>query len=130
MARNFKSRTMLRVWQLVVLVLIFAAWHVLTVPGLVPHFLFSDDNQAAFFFGEPLKIFGRIADWFFINADIYRHLGITLLETVFAFGIGTAMGLGAGLWFVLSLLAAAIFDFYIKALNAMSRVIFAPIFVV
>ena len=124
------DRRMLRVWQLVVLVLIFALWHLLTVPGLLPHFLFSDDNQAAFFFGEPLKIFDRIRHWFFVDADIYRHLGVTLLETVLAFAIGTALGLGTGLWLALSPLAAAIFDPYIKALNAMPRVILAPIFAV
>ncbi len=130
MARNFKSRTMLRVWQVVVLVLIFAAWHVLTVPGLVPHFLFSDDNQAAFFFGEPLKIFDRIRHWFVTDADIWRHLGVTLLETVLAFGIGTVLGLAMGLWLALSPFAAALFDPYIKAMNAMPRVILAPIFAV
>jgi NitT/TauT family transport system permease protein len=124
------SRRTLRAWQLVVLVLIFGLWHLLTVPGLLPHFLFSDDNQAAFFFGEPLKIFDRILHWFFIDGDIYRHLGVTLLETVLAFGIGTVLGLGTGLWLALSPLAAAVFDPYIKAMNAMPRVILAPIFAV
>jgi NitT/TauT family transport system permease protein len=124
------SRRNLRVWQLALLVAIFGAWHVLTVPGLVPHFLFTDDNQAAFFFGEPLKIFGRVWDWFFVSGDIYKHLWITLIETVLAFGIGTVLGLGTGLWLALSPLAAAIFDPYIKAMNAMPRVILAPIFAV
>jgi NitT/TauT family transport system permease protein len=113
-----------------VLVLIFGLWHLLTVPGLVPHFLFSDDNQAAFFFGEPLKIFGRIWDWFFVHADIYEHLWVTLVETVLAFFIGTVLGLACGLWLALSPLAAAITDPYIKALNSMPRVILAPIFAV
>jgi len=124
------SRRNLRAWQLAVLVMVFAVWHLLTVPGLVPHFVFPDDNQAAFFFGEPLKVFGRIAHWFLLDADIYRHLGVTLLETVLAFGIGTALGLATGLWLALSPLAAAIADPYIKALNAMPRVILAPIFAV
>ena len=124
------DRRLLRVWQLVVLAAIFVAWHVLAVPGLVPHFLFSDDNQAAFFFGEPLKIFGRIGHWFFIDHDIYVHLGVTLLETVLAFAIGTALGLATGLWLALSPFAAALFDPYIKAMNAMPRVILAPIFAV
>lgn len=122
------SHRNLRVWQLGVLVLVFVGWHALTAPGLIPPLLFSDDRQAAFFFGEPLKIFARIWDWFVVNADIYRHLGVTLLETALAFGIGTGMGLGCGLWLALSPLAAAIFDPYIKALNAMPRVILAPIF--
>jgi len=124
------GRRTLRLWQLVVLVILFVAWHVLTAPGLLPNFLFSDDHQAAFFFGEPLKIFDRIDHWFFIDGDIYRHLGVTLLETVLAFGIGTALGLGTGLWLALSPFAAALLDPYIKAMNAMPRVILAPIFAV
>jgi len=124
------DRRLLRAWQALLLVLLFVAWHVLTVPGLVPHFLFTDDHQAAFFFGEPLKIFDRIRHWFLIDADIYRHLAVTLWETVLAFGIGTALGLGMGLWLALSPLAAALLDPYIKAMNAMPRVILAPIFAV
>ena len=128
--RSGIDKRRLRAWQLAVLVLIFALWHVLTVPGLVPHFLFGDDNQAAFFFGEPLKIFSRIGHWFFVDADIYRHLGVTLVETVLAFAIGTVLGLATGLWLALSPFAAALFDPYIKAMNAMPRVILAPIFAV
>src|SRR6476646_3010006 len=108
----------LRRWQAALLVAIFVVWHVLTTPGLVPPFLFENDRQAAFFFGEPLKIFGRIGNWFFVNADIYEHLWVTLLETVLAFVIGTVLGLACGLWLALSPLAAAITDPYIKALNS------------
>lgn len=120
----------LRLWQLGLLVVVFVLWHVLTRPGWIPPFLFDNDQQAAFFFGEPLKIFQRIWLWFVTEADIYEHLGVTLLETVLAFGIGTALGLGCGLWLALSPMAAAIADPYIKALNSMPRVILAPIFAV
>jgi NitT/TauT family transport system permease protein len=120
----------LRLWQLGVLLLIFVLWYVLTKPGLIPPFVFENDQQAAFFFGEPLKIFGRIWSWFIVTADIYQHLWVTLLETVLAFGIGTVLGLGCGLWLALSPMAAAITDPYIKALNSMPRVILAPIFAV
>jgi NitT/TauT family transport system permease protein len=124
------SRRNLRVWQVGLLVAVFVVWHVLTAPGLVKPFLFDNDQQAAFFFGEPLKILQRVWGWFFVSADIYVHLWITLLETVLAFGIGTATGLGMGLWLALSPLAAAILDPYIKAANSMPRVILAPIFAV
>ena len=120
----------LRVWQLGLLVVIFVFWHLLTTPGLLPNFMFENDRQAAFFFGEPLKIFERIWQWFFGHADIYEHLWITLVETVLAFVIGTALGLGFGLWLALSPIAGAIADPYIKALNSMPRVILAPIFAV
>ena len=62
------------VWRLSVLAAVFVLWHVLTQPGLVPLFLFDNERQAAFFFGEPLAVFARIWRWFVIDADIYRHL--------------------------------------------------------
>jgi NitT/TauT family transport system permease protein len=120
----------LRAWQLLVLVVTFGLWYVLTEPGLIPAFVFENDQQAAFFFGEPLKVLGRIWTWFAVAGDIYQHLWVTLVETVLAFGIGTLMGLGCGLWLALSPMAAAIFDPYIKAANSMPRVILAPIFAV
>lgn len=122
----------LRLWQLGLLVLMLAGWH-----------LASRDLQIAFFLGEPIKVAGRVWSWFMPfgfgasrlfpdglpgNADIYLHLGTTLLETVLAFGIGTLLGLGCGLWLALAPTASAILDPYIKAANSMPRVILAPIF--
>ncbi|MEZ5644902.1 MAG: ABC transporter permease [Burkholderiaceae bacterium] len=120
----------LRLWQLSLLILLFAFWHVMTRPGLIPPFMFENDRQAAFFFGEPLKIFERIWVWFVTDADIYQHLWVTLAETVMAFGIGAGFGLGGGLWLALSPMASAILEPYIKALNSMPRIILAPIFAV
>ena len=120
----------LRLWQLALLVALFVFWHVMTRPGVIPPFMFDNDQQAAFFFGEPLKIFGRIWDWFVRDADIYRHLWITLVETVLAFAIGAVGGLAGGLWLALSPMASAILEPYIKAANAMPRIILAPIFAV
>lgn len=118
----------LRLWQLGLMVLVFAFWHVLTQPGLIPPFMFDNDRQAAFFFGEPLQIFERIWAWFVGDANIYQHLGITLVETLLAFAIGASTGLLGGLWLALSPMASAILEPYIKALNAMPRIILAPIF--
>jgi NitT/TauT family transport system permease protein len=120
----------LRFWQIGILVMLFVFWHVMTKPGLVPTFMFENDRQAAFFFGEPLKIFQRIWVWFIIEADIYKHLWVTLAETVMAFAIGAGAGLGGGLWLALSPMASAILEPYIKAFNSMPRIILAPIFAV
>ena len=120
----------LRVWQVGLLLGIFVVWHVLTTPGMVPPMVFENDLQAAFFFGEPLKIFSRIGHWFFIDADIYSHLGVTLIETALAFGIGALSGLGCGLWLALQPMASALLEPYIKAMNSMPRIILAPIFAV
>jgi NitT/TauT family transport system permease protein len=122
----------LRAWQIGMLVVFLGLWQ-----------LASRDQQLAFFLGEPVKVAGRIWSWFMPvgfgpsllfpdglpgNADIYLHLGTTLLETVLAFGIGTVLGLACGLWLALAPMASAIMDPYIKAANSMPRVILAPIF--
>ena len=120
----------LRVWQVGLLVAIFAVWHLLTTPGLLPPMVFENDLQAAFFFGEPVKVFSRIGHWFLIDRDIYSHLGVTLIETVLAFGLGALGGLGGGLWLALSPMASALLEPYIKAFNSMPRIILAPIFAV
>jgi NitT/TauT family transport system permease protein len=119
-----------RLWQVALLAGVFVLWHVLTKPGLLPPMFFDNDRQAAFFFGEPLKIAARIWAWFVTNADIYRHLIITLTETLLAFGIGSVLGLSMGLWLALSPTASAILEPYIKAANSMPRIILAPIFAV
>jgi NitT/TauT family transport system permease protein len=121
-----------RGWQLALLIVLLVLWH-----------LVSRDTQIAFFLGEPVKVAGRIWSWFLPitvapnalfpdglsgRADIYLHLGVTLLETVLAFGIGTLLGLGCGLWLALAPTASLILDPYIKAANSMPRVILAPIF--
>jgi NitT/TauT family transport system permease protein len=126
------SESNLRVWQVGLLVLILVGWQ-----------LASRDLQIAFFLGEPIKVAGRVWSWFMPfgfgqsllfpdglpgHADIYPHLGTTLLETVLAFGIGTVLGLACGLWLALAPTAGAILDPYIKAANSMPRVILAPIF--
>ena len=121
-----------RAWQLGLLVVILLLWHAA-----------SRNDKIAFFFGQPIVVAGRIWSWFLPfglppnplfpeglpgHADIYRHLGTTLLETVLAFGIGTVLGLACGLWLALSSAASLILDPYIKAANSMPRVILAPIF--
>jgi len=118
----------LRLWQLGLLVALFVFWHVMTKPGLVPNFMFDNDRQAAFFFGEPLRVFERIWSWFVTEANIYRHLVVTLIETLLAFGAGSVLGLAAGLWLALQPMASALLEPYIKALNSMPRIILAPIF--
>ena len=109
----------LRIYQILLLLAVFVAWHVLTATGILE----------PFFFGQPLAVLQKAWDWF-ASGKIYEHLWITLVETVLAFVVGTLLGLVVGLWLALSPLASALLDPYIKALNSMPRVILAPIFAV
>jgi NitT/TauT family transport system permease protein len=119
----------LRVWQLVILAVLFTLWQVLAQPDLLPPFVWENPNRAAFFFGEPVKIFKAIWVWF-SEGTIYQHLWVTLEETALAFVIGSVLGLAVGLWLGLSPTSSALMDPYITAMNAMPRVVLAPIFMV
>ena len=54
----------LRTLQILVVCLVVAFWYVMTAPGLIPPFYFDKANRAAFFFGEPQKVFWVIVEWF------------------------------------------------------------------
>jgi NitT/TauT family transport system permease protein len=113
------SGALLAFCQALLLFALFGIWYVLTETGVL----------APFFFGRPFRVLHVVWEWF-SSGKIYPHLAITLLETILAFAVGSLLGLGVGLWLALSPLASALADPYIKAMNAMPRVILAPIFAV
>ena len=116
------SRALLLVLQVLVAVVGLAVWHIGSTGTLgVPIFL------PEFFFSQPLKVFSRVVD-LFVTGKIWVHLGITLLEGILAFVIGSGLGILFGFTFARRPLLSAVFDPYIKMMNALPRVILAPIF--
>lgn len=113
------ARRFLWPWHLLLLGIVLGTWYGLT----------RTEVLSPFFFGEPIQVAQRIADWF-ASGKIFPHLGVTLLETLLAFVIGTALGLVVGLWLALAPFASRLLDPYITAINSMPRVILAPIFAV
>jgi len=103
--------------QLLTFVVLVAAWEIGT------RTLFLD----AFFFSKPSDIGWKIAQWL-SGTEILEHLATTLVEAMLAFLIGTLFGIVCGLAFARIELLAAVFDPYIRILNALPRVILAPIF--
>jgi NitT/TauT family transport system permease protein len=97
-------------------------WHVLTVYPII-----GAPRQIQFFFSTPIDVLARV--WKeFASGDIWYHLYITLLETILAFAFGAAGGILFGFLFARREMLAAVFDPYIKAANALPRVVLAPIF--
>src|SRR6201991_2312938 len=80
-----------------------------------------------FFFSNPVDVFAQIVKWF-SSGTIWKHLAITLWESILAFVIGSALGVAVGFWFARQPRVAAIFDPYVKMVNALPRVVLAPIF--
>jgi NitT/TauT family transport system permease protein len=116
------NRTKLVAWQVGVGLGMLVLWHVLTVYPII-----GAPRQIQFFFSTPVDVLARV--WKeFASGDIWYHLYITLLETILAFAFGAAGGILFGFLFARRELLAAVFDPYIKAANALPRVVLAPIF--
>ena len=115
-------RLKLTVLQIGVGLIFLLLWHVLTVYPIT-----GTAKQVQFFFSTPLDVLKRC--WtLFASGEIWRHLWITLVETILAFLIGAGGGIVFGFLFARKELLAAVFDPYIKAANALPRVVLAPIF--
>jgi NitT/TauT family transport system permease protein len=116
------SRTSLLALQILVAVVAIVLWHVLTT---VP--IGGVKLLPPFFFSTPLEVASRIVRWF-AEGTIWKHLWITLVEAMLAFVVGSLAGVLIGFWFARKPIINAVFDPYVKMLNALPRVVLAPIF--
>jgi NitT/TauT family transport system permease protein len=116
------SRLALLLCQLAVALVALALWQVFaTIP------VFGKILLPPFFFSTPVDVGSQVVKWF-STGTIWKHLFITLWESMLAFVIGSALGVLIGFWFARQPRIAAIFDPYVKMLNALPRVVLAPIF--
>ena len=98
------SRLTLLVCQLLVAVVFLGLWQLLsTVP------IFGRVLLPPFFFSNPVDVGSQIVAWF-ASGVIWKHLWITLLESILAFTIGSLAGVLVGFWFARQPRIAAIFD--------------------
>ena len=116
------SKLSLFALQMLVAVVVLALWQLFaTVP------VFGKIILPPFFLSNPVDVFAQIASWF-ASGVIWKHLAITLWESILAFVIGSAAGVAVGFWFARQPIIAAVFDPYVKMVNALPRVVLAPIF--
>src|SRR5882757_10101112 len=99
------SRLTLLSLQVLVAVVALGLWQFFaTVP------VFGRIVLPPFFFSNPVDVGGQIVDWF-ATGVIWKHLLITLWESLLAFGIGSLGGVSVGFWFARQPRVAAVFFF-------------------
>src|SRR6187401_3465806 len=108
--------------QVLVAIVAVALWHVLTT-----YPVFGKMLLPPFFFSNPVDVADQIFVWF-ATGVIWKHLWVTLSESILAFVTGSIGGVLVGFWFARQPRTAAIFDPYVKMMNALPRVVLAPIF--
>jgi NitT/TauT family transport system permease protein len=80
-----------------------------------------------FFVSRPTDIAQRIGRWVG-SGMLWGHLAVTLEESLLGLLAGSALGIGLGFSLARSPFAARVFDPYIKMMNAVPRVVLAPLF--
>src|ERR1700678_2323938 len=98
------SRVTLFASQLLVAVLFLGLWQLLATVPVFGHMLLPP-----FFFSTPVNIGRQILEWF-ASGVIWKHLAITLWESILAFAIGSIGGVLIGFWFARQPKVAAVFD--------------------
>jgi NitT/TauT family transport system permease protein len=116
------SRAKLLLLQVIVALTALVLWHVLSTDEY-----FGTALLPPFFFSTPIDVAARVVK-LFASGTIWRHLWVTLAESMLAFAIGATAGVLIGFWFARKPAIAAVFDPYVKMINALPRVVLAPIF--
>ena len=110
-------RSTIAIWQVAVGISALALWEALVSARLLD----------PFFVSQPTEIARRVAAWSG-DGTIWLHLATTLEESLLGLVIGSALGIALGFWFGRSPALAMVFDPYIKMLNAVPRIVLAPLF--
>lgn len=106
-------------WQIFILIIFLLQWEILARNKIIDVFLFSKPSDIQYLFKEYVK-----------NGQLFKHIGISLWETILGFTIGTILGILIAIllwWFET---ASKILDPFLVVLNALPKTALAPILIV
>ncbi len=102
-------------WQVALGLLLMALWEALGQLGAVNYV------------SRPSLVAAKLALWF--GGTVYQHLGTTLIELILGMGIGSSLGIVAGLFLGRAPVAAVVLRPLIVALYSVPLVALAPLFI-
>ncbi|HEY1127808.1 MAG TPA: ABC transporter permease [Roseateles sp.] len=109
-------------WRYLILVVFLGGWELLARTRLIDEFFFS----------KPSDIAERLYTWTVEGTSegpLWYHLWVTMEESVLGFVTGSVAGIVAGIALGRNRMLADVFSVYIKVINAVPRVVLAPIFI-
>jgi NitT/TauT family transport system permease protein len=123
-SRRLRRRLLVLAVQLAIFAAVVAIWEVGSRVRV------SEDRFLVdpFFFSRPSRILARDLEWL-RDGTIARHVLVTLTEAAGAFVTGVLGGVVVGFLLGRSDFWARVFSPYIQVLNALPRLIFAPILI-
>ncbi|MCL6516485.1 ABC transporter permease [Alicyclobacillus sp.] len=121
-AKALRKRIRNLALQIAVFVVVVGTWEALAATKTID----------PFFFSQPSAILRHIRDWVVDGTSqgpLYIHFVVTFEETIISFILGVVLGVVAGYALGMSEILSVIFAPYIQMLNALPRVVLAPIFI-
>lgn len=105
--------------RILILVLFFAVWEITASLKIIDSFVTS----------QPSRMIRTLVS-LYNNGDLFLHIGVTCLETVAGFVIGTILGtlVAVVLWW--SEFASHVLEPYLVVLNSLPKVALGPIFII
>src|ERR671933_2981464 len=109
--------------QAAILIAVIVVWEVGTSVPTGPNRFIVDP----FIWSRPSRIVGRVAEWL-RNGIILNNVFITLYEAFMSFVLGAVAGIAVGFLLGRSDLWSRVLNPFIQVINALPRLVFAPIF--
>lgn len=105
--------------RIMLVVLVLALWELCTGNGMMDAFIFSSPSRVLFCFAKMAA-----------DGSIFRHIGITLMETLISFLLVVILGLAAAVLLWCSRSTAEILEPYLVMLNSLPKSALAPMLIV
>ena len=114
-----RARRLVLLTQITLLVLIFVLWEIAARRRWIDPFITS----------SPSRIWKTLRN-LYVSGDLFRHLGVSCIETAAGFTLGTAAGtlIAVLLWWFPAL--RRVLDPYLVVLNSLPKTALGPIFIV
>ena len=107
------------VTQVGVLLLLLALWELAATLGWIDSFIMS----------SPSRIWKTLTE-LIVGGTLWRHMGVSLLETLAGFAIGTAIGYFVAVILWWNTFLKDVFEPYVVVLNSLPKIALGPIIII
>jgi len=114
-----RDRAAVRITQAVILVLFISLWEIFARLGVIDPFITS----------QPTRIIRTILA-LYGEGVLFTHIGVTCLETITGFLLGTVLGVAAAIALWWSRFLSEVSEPYLVVLNSLPKIALGPIFIV
>ncbi len=114
-----RDKRLVHILRILFLVALIALWEIAADLEWIDPFIFSSPSRA-------MAMLVKLA----VDGELWLHTGITLMETLVGFFLGTVLGFLVAILLWWSELARKVFDPYLVVLNSLPKIALGPVIIV